>query len=107
VPAVAAARPSRSPGVSRCTAVITAISAQGRPAPISTLPMTAARVQGAARSAAPAAKRTVPAAANPRSGSRRSRAPAAAPTATDPAPCAAYRTPAKAGERPGPASTTA
>lgn len=105
--AAAAVRPSTASGVSRCTAVIAAISTHGRPAPMAVLAASATRSPPSARAPTATANTAVPAAANVRSGIRRNRGPASRPTATEPAPWKAYNTPAYAGGRPRASSTTA
>lgn len=105
--AVAVVRPSTASGVSRCTAVIAAISTHGRPAPIAALAISATASYGSARTPTAAPNSAIPAAVNTRSGSRRSSGPASSPIAMDPAPCAAYSTPTYVGECPSPSSTRA
>ncbi|RPK42761.1 hypothetical protein EES40_17990 [Streptomyces sp. ADI93-02] len=104
--AAAAVRPSSASGVSRCTAVIAAISTQGRPAPIAALAARATVSPPSARAPTATANTAIPAPPKVRSGIRRSRGPASSPAATEPAPWTAYSTPANAGGRPS-ASTTA
>ncbi|CAM5226495.1 hypothetical protein SFIMM107S_05115 [Streptomyces griseus] len=106
-PAVAAVRPSTASGVSRCTAVIAAISTHGSPHPIAALAARATASGDTVRAPTPSANSAIPPAANTRSGSRRSNGPTSSPTATEPAPCTAYSTPAYAGPRPSTSSTYA
>lgn len=105
--AVAATRPTASAGASRWTAVMVATRTHGIPRPITALAARAVASYGSARTPTATANSARPAAASTRSGTRRSRGPVSRPARTEPTPWTAYSTPAYAGERPSPLSTTA